>query len=177
MLSSLGGRASCLRTALAPDTQVLVPRDPAQCHHAVIRHHAITHHMLQTHRSWRLAIRHHAVTRSDSGAQVARLSSRASCLCASPSLPLHMQRSGGQALACQRRHPFICSRLKSKSLAVGIRAIPPTSCVLPRTHRSFVRPLFASAATSWPPWCFRICTTIALDAQQRRHGGCSSVAT
>lgn len=63
MRLSLDGPALCLRAVLAPDTQVYEPRDPAQCHHAVIRHHAITHHMLQTHRSWRLAIRHHAVTR------------------------------------------------------------------------------------------------------------------
>ena len=53
-----------------------------------IRHNAISQLMLQTHRSWSLAIRHHAVTRSDSSAQVALLSGRASCLRASPSLPL-----------------------------------------------------------------------------------------
>ena len=83
--------------------------------------------LIQAPRSLGSAVRHHAF--------VPR--------CRSPA----EQRLGGQALARLGRHPIIRSRLKSKSLAVGIRAIPPTSCVLPRTHRSFVRPLFASAAT------------------------------
>ena len=77
---------------------------------------------LQTHRSMSLAIRHHAITRSDSGAQVARLDGPASCLRASPSLAqvarfdgpasclralpsLAQQRSGGPALTRLRRRP------------------------------------------------------------------------
>eukprot|EP00578_Thalassiosira_sp_NH16_P027849 CAMPEP_0181083192 /NCGR_PEP_ID=MMETSP1071-20121207/4030_1 /TAXON_ID=35127 /ORGANISM="Thalassiosira sp., Strain NH16" /LENGTH=80 /DNA_ID=CAMNT_0023164841 /DNA_START=219 /DNA_END=461 /DNA_ORIENTATION=- len=68
--------ASCHHTSHAPDTQVMEAGDQASCRHAF-----------------------------DSGAQVARLSGRASCLRASPSLPRHMQRSGGQAFARKRRHP------------------------------------------------------------------------
>ena len=97
-VARLNGPASCLR----------VSPFSLQTHRSrslAIRRNAITLHMLQTHRSWRLAIRHHAVTRSDSGAQVARLSGRASCLRALPSLPRHMQRSGGQAFARKRHHP------------------------------------------------------------------------
>ena len=94
---------------------------------------------LQTHRSMSLAIRHHAITRSDSGAQVARLDGPASCLRASPSLPLKttLRRSSPHAPAPSSfTHSQFTDR---RALRFGIRAIPPTSFALRRMHRSSLR--------------------------------------
>ena len=98
--------------------------------------------LLQTHRSRSLAIWHHAITRSDSGAQVARLDGPASCLRALPLLPSKttLRRSSPHAPA-----PSSFPRSRStdqRASQFGIRAIPPSSFALRPccTHGSFVRP-------------------------------------
>ena len=93
---------------------------------------------LPTHRSRSLAIRHHAITRSDSGAQVARLDGPASCLRASPSLPLKatLGRSSPHAPAPSS---FPSLSIKSKSLAVW-HSCHPTYFVHAPSHAQVVTP-------------------------------------
>ena len=93
--------------------------------------------ILPTHRSRSLAIRHHAITRFNPGAQVAGLNGPAFSQPSHLSSPLSGQRSGTQPSRARAVFQF-CSRHKChRARRFGIPAIPPI-LLLPRSSSSTV---------------------------------------
>ena len=116
--------------------------DPASCHHT-------SSSSQRTSRGAYLAIRHHAITRSDSGAKGSRLDGQASCLRASPSLPLKatLGRSSPHALA-PSSFPSLSIKIGEPGRSSGSLAFVPSHLLRTRfMHAQVVIPTLLSAIT------------------------------